>query len=99
VEEKVGDQTMNFYDSAMAKAGGASQNNHLHWAGVEIAAIAIANNDPEMFVWAVAAYRNGVAQITPDGTLPLEIAPWPAGSALSSLCYCTARLPRRVWER
>jgi poly(beta-D-mannuronate) lyase len=70
-------QTMDFYDAAKAKPGGAqsnlAQNNHLYWAGVEVAAIAVAANDRSMFDWAISAYRNGVAQITPDGTLPLEM--------------------------
>jgi poly(beta-D-mannuronate) lyase len=66
-------QTMDFYDAAMAKPGGASGNNHLYWAGVEVAAIAIAADDHSMFDWAVATYKNGVGQITPEGTLPLEM--------------------------
>jgi poly(beta-D-mannuronate) lyase len=66
-------QTMDYYDAAMAKPGGAQENNHLYWAGVEIGAIAIAANDRSMFDWAIAAYRNGVQQITPEGTLPLEM--------------------------
>jgi poly(beta-D-mannuronate) lyase len=66
-------QTMNYYDAAKSKPGGELQNNHLYWAGVEIGAIAIAANDRAMFDWAVATYRNGVQQITPEGTLPLEM--------------------------
>ena len=66
-------QTMNYYDSAMAKPGGELQNNHLYWAGVEVGAIAIAGNDRSMFDWAIAAYRNGIKQVTPEGTLPLEM--------------------------
>lgn len=66
-------QTMTYYDAARTKAGEESQNNHLYWAGVEIAAVALAANDRSMFDWAIAAYRNGVAQITPEGTLPLEM--------------------------
>lgn len=71
--KSVARQTMDFYDAAMTKPGGESQNNHLYWAGVEIAAIAIAANDRSMFDWAVATYKNGVRQITPEGTLPLEM--------------------------
>jgi poly(beta-D-mannuronate) lyase len=71
--KSVGRQTMDFYDAAMSKPGGDSQNNHIYWAGVEIAAIAIAANDRSMFEWAVAAYKNGVQQVTPEGTLPLEM--------------------------
>ncbi|KAA6461069.1 poly(beta-D-mannuronate) lyase [Acidobacteria bacterium AB60] len=66
-------QTMDYYDAARAKPGGEAMNNHLYWAGVEVAAIAIAANDRSMFDWAMATYHNGVQQITPEGTLPLEM--------------------------
>ena len=66
-------QTMDYYDAAMAKPGGGAQNNHLYWAGVQVAAVGIAANDRSLFDWAVATYKNGVAQITPEGTLPLEM--------------------------
>lgn len=66
-------QTMDFYDAARAKPGSESQNNHLYWAGVQVAAVAIAVNDRSMFDWAMATYKNGVAQISPEGTLPLEM--------------------------
>jgi poly(beta-D-mannuronate) lyase len=69
----VAGQTLDFYNTAMAKPGGESENNHLYWAGVEIAAIAMAANDRALFDWAMEAYRNGVRQITPEGTLPLEM--------------------------
>lgn len=69
----VAPQTIGFYNAAMSKPDGEKQNNHLYWAGVEIAAIAIVANDRKMFDWAVAAYKNGAAQITADGTLPLEM--------------------------
>jgi poly(beta-D-mannuronate) lyase len=69
----VGRQTTDFYDAASSKPGGDAGNNHLYWAGVEIAAIAIASNDRSMFDWAMKTYRNGVQQITSEGTLPLEM--------------------------
>ena len=71
--KSVGRQTMDFYDAAAAKPGGEAQNNHLYWAGVEIGAIAIAANDRSLFEWAMATYKNGVRQITAEGTLPLEM--------------------------
>ncbi len=71
--KSVGRQTMDYYDARMKKPGGELQNNHLYWAGVEIAAIAVAANDHALFDWAVATYRNGVKQIGPDGTMPLEM--------------------------
>lgn len=69
----VSKQTMDYYDSQLAKTGHENGNNHLYWAGVQVAAIAIAANDDKMFDWAMAAYRNGVRQITPEGTLPEEM--------------------------
>jgi poly(beta-D-mannuronate) lyase len=66
-------QTMNYYDDILAKPGHENGNNHLYWAGVQVAAVAIAANDRKMFDWSVAAYRNGIRQITPEGTLPEEM--------------------------
>ena len=66
-------QTLDYYNAAQEKPGAENQNNHLYWAGVEAAAVAIAANDRPMFDWAMATYKNGVSQITPEGTLPLEM--------------------------
>jgi poly(beta-D-mannuronate) lyase len=71
--KSVARQTMDYYDAARSRPGGETENNHLYWAGVEVAAIAIAANDRSMFDWAIATYRNGVQQITPEGALPLEM--------------------------
>lgn len=50
------------------------QNNHLYWAawGVGVAGLAI--DDKKLFDWAVSKAREGVDDIQPDGTLPLELA-------------------------
>jgi len=69
----VGAETKSFYDAHNA-AHGTSGNNHLYWAGVELAAIGIAANNQDDFKWGMATYDNGVNQIRPDGTLPLEMA-------------------------
>ena len=61
-------QTVDFYDSSYAL------NNHLYWAGVEAVAAAAAGDDRKLFDWAVAGYRAGIAQIQPDGSMPLEMA-------------------------
>jgi len=66
-------QTMDFYDKRDAAAPGGNGNNHLYWAGVQVAAVGIAANDRKFFDWAMAAYRNGIRQITPEGTLPEEM--------------------------
>jgi poly(beta-D-mannuronate) lyase len=72
--ENVGDQTRNYYDAHRSAGHGDSQNNHLYWAGVELAAIGVAANNRKDFDWAMATYDNGVNQIQPDGALPLEMA-------------------------
>lgn len=50
------------------------RNNHDYWAGVAVASSGIAANDRALYDWGIATYRVGVDQITPDGTLPLEMA-------------------------
>lgn len=72
--EQVGAATRQWYDDHAAKSHNPLGNNHLYWAGVELAAIATAANDRKNFDWAMSTYENGVAQIKPDGTLPLEMA-------------------------
>ena len=66
---KRGRKTMGYYD-----AHGGSKNNHLYWAGIELAAIGVAGDNRADFDWAVAAYDAGVGQIQPNGMLPLELA-------------------------
>ena len=61
-------QTVAFYDSSHAL------NNHLYWAGVEAVAAGVAADDRKLFDWAAAGYRAGIAQIQPDGSMPLEMA-------------------------
>jgi poly(beta-D-mannuronate) lyase len=51
-----------------------SDNNHLYWAGFAVAAAGIANDDRKLFDWGVDAYKRGVHDIQPDGTLPNEMA-------------------------
>ena len=70
---EVGQQTEAFYDAHTKNSGGKG-NNHLYWAGVELAAIGVAANNQRDFDWGMATYDNGVDQIRPDGTLPLEMA-------------------------
>lgn len=65
----IGEQTRNYYDSRAH-----SKNNHLYWAGVELAAIGVVADNRDDFKWAVAAYDAGADQIQSDGTLPLEMA-------------------------
>jgi poly(beta-D-mannuronate) lyase len=85
----VGQQTKGYYDDHK-KSGGDKGNNHLYWAGVELAAIGVAANNRSDFDWAMATYDNGVDQIRPDGTLPLEMAR--GGRALHYHLYALAPL-------
>jgi poly(beta-D-mannuronate) lyase len=67
-----------------------SQNNHLYWAGVELAAIGVTANNRKDFNWAMSTYDKGVDQIQPDGSLPLEMAR--GGRALHYHLYALAPL-------
>lgn len=66
-------QTMDYYDALRQKGTGDGENNHLYWAGVEVSAAGIAANDRKLFEWGIETYHVGVAQIEPDGSLPLEM--------------------------
>ena len=88
--QSVGEQTKSYYDSHKRAGHGDSQNNHLYWAGVELAAIGVAADDRKDFDWAMATYDNGVDQIQPEGALPLEMAR--GGRALHYHLYALAPL-------
>jgi poly(beta-D-mannuronate) lyase len=88
--QSVGEQTVGYYDAHKRVGHGDSQNNHLYWAGVELAAIGVAANNGKDFSWAMATYDNGVDQIQPDGALPLEMAR--GGRALHYHLYALAPL-------
>lgn len=49
-------------------------NNHGNWAAVAVAAAAVASNDRDLFAWADRRFRTNLAEITPEGALPLEVA-------------------------
>lgn len=74
--QSVGEQTKRYYDAhkKLGQGHGDGQNNHLYWAGVELAAIGVTANDRKDFDWAMRTYDNGVDQIQPNGSLPLEMA-------------------------
>lgn len=65
--QQVVPQTTHYYDT------GDQKNNHLYWAGVEVAAAGIAANNRKLFNWGINTYHVGVAQIQPDGSLPREM--------------------------
>ncbi|WP_254063504.1 alginate lyase family protein [Granulicella sp. S190] len=70
----VAEQTKRYYDVHRTAGHGDGLNNHLYWAGVEVAAIGIAANARSDFEWGIKVYEDGINQIKPDGTLPLEMA-------------------------
>src|SRR5579871_2925878 len=88
--QSVGEQTIGYYDAHKRVGHGDSQNNHLYWAGVELAAIGVAANNRKDFDWAMSTYDNGVDQIQPNGVLPLEMNR--AGRALHYHLYALAPL-------
>ena len=70
----IGKTTREWYEDHAQKSHKPEGNNHLYWAGVELAAIGVVADDRKSFDWALGTYENGVSQIKPDGTLPLEMA-------------------------
>lgn len=71
--EKVVSQSQDYFEAHKAKSAGDAQNNHLYWAGVEVAAAGIAANDRKLFDWGMETYQAGISQIQPDGSLPQEM--------------------------
>lgn len=61
-------QSTGYYDS-----GKPQKNNHLYWAGVEAVAAGVAADNHTLLDWGVNAYKTGIDQIQPDGSLPLEM--------------------------
>jgi poly(beta-D-mannuronate) lyase len=72
--DSVGKQTIAYYENHKKLGNGDSQNNHLYWAGLELAAIGVAANNRNDFDWGLATYDVGVENIQSNGTLPLEMA-------------------------
>ena len=50
-----------------------TRNNHLYWVGLAVAAAGVAADDRALLDWGVGVYREALTQITPEGTLPLEM--------------------------
>lgn len=66
-------KSMKHFDERQKMNTGDSANNHLYWAGVEVAAAGIATNNRRLFRWGLATYTVGIDQIQPDGSLPREM--------------------------
>jgi poly(beta-D-mannuronate) lyase len=59
---------------AYAHTGRASSaNNHAYWAGLAVGATGAATQNRALYAWGLAEGRIGIAQIRPDGFLPLEL--------------------------
>jgi len=72
--KNVSGQSMEFADPPGARhTPGHALNNHRYWAGLEVAAIGIAADDPRLFKWGIESGEVGIKQIQKDGTLPLEM--------------------------
>ena len=71
--EKVIAQSQDYFDAHRKSSSGDAQNNHLYWAGVEVAAAGIAANDRKLFDWGMETYHDGISQIQEDGSLPQEM--------------------------
>jgi len=60
--------------TSYGRAGRASSaNNHAYWVGLAVAAAGAAAQDRALFDWGLSRARIGIAQIRPDGFLPLEL--------------------------
>lgn len=53
--------------------GTSGRNNHRYWNGLSAIAAGIATGDKWLINWGINSARLGISQITPDGTLPLEL--------------------------
>jgi len=63
-----------FFDEEVTRFGGPqNENNHIYWAGLAVAAEAIADDDNDAGGWALNAYRIGITNIQPDGSLKAEM--------------------------
>lgn len=71
--ERVVSQSQDYFEAHRKNSAGDAQNNHLYWAGVEVAAAGIAANNRKLFDWSMETYRAGISQIQPDGSLPQEM--------------------------
>ncbi|MBF9198044.1 alginate lyase family protein [Microvirga terrestris] len=67
----LGRQVVEFMDNNHEISG---QNNHRYWAGLAATAAGVATNDKHLTEWGMDSARIGLSQITPEGTLPLEIS-------------------------
>lgn len=63
-----------YFDMKRSHPGSDAWNNHIYWAGLAVAAQAIACDDRKAFKWGLETYRTGVDAINPDGSLNAEMS-------------------------
>jgi poly(beta-D-mannuronate) lyase len=66
-------QVRAYFDAGSANPHSDAWNNHVYWAGLAVAAEAIADNDAKAFRWGMDTYKRGVDSIQPDGSLTAEM--------------------------
>jgi poly(beta-D-mannuronate) lyase len=49
------------------------RNNHVYWAAWSVGLAAVVADDRALFDWSMEKARIGLRQVTPEGTLPLEM--------------------------
>ncbi|MGC4091182.1 MAG: alginate lyase family protein [Polyangiaceae bacterium] len=54
--------------------GGPARNNHAYWCGLAVAAAGVAGDDRALYEAGLRRFELFVGELTPDGTLPLEMA-------------------------
>lgn len=60
-----------YFDATSQLKG--SRNNHLYWAGLAAAGVAVLGNDRAMLAWGAKTYGDAVCGATAQGGLPLEL--------------------------
>jgi poly(beta-D-mannuronate) lyase len=88
--KKLAEENRDFYERKSRNPRSDAHNHHLYWAGLAISAAGIAADDHKSFNWGMNAYREGVHDITAEGTLPLEMER--AGRALYYHLYALGPL-------
>jgi poly(beta-D-mannuronate) lyase len=62
-----------FHNELATVSAGDSRNNHHSWAALAAAAVGVVTNRRDLLDWGIRAGRDGLRQITAEGTLPLEM--------------------------
>ncbi|HEY9217760.1 MAG TPA: alginate lyase family protein [Phenylobacterium sp.] len=70
---RLGRQVRDFYDDRDEQKR-SSRNNHRYWAGLAAASAGVVDGDGRLLDWGLNSGDLGLAQVTPDGALPLELS-------------------------